>query len=663
MKSSRTEELAPLGVLPGVGPVRAARLAKLGLASVRDLLLLVPRLTEPARIADSLARARDAARDAATARVRVRGTVRGKRLYRSGWRRSVLRVRIDDASGSLDLVFFNQPWLRERFEIGQEIVCEGHFVDTGGGALRSPRLVAPDEDPSVPMAQYPLTEGIGQEFLRGLCRAACERFAAELEEPVSAERLAEHALPPLPQAVRDVHLPRDRASFEAGRRRLALERLLALQARLAASSLDARGRAAAIAVGDGEFAALCARFPAPLTSGQLRAASEIRADLARSAPMRRLLQGDVGSGKTWVAAIACLVVAQSGRQAAFLAPTELLAEQHFQGLRRSFGELGLRTALLTGSLARAARRETQAELAGGRTQVVFGTHALLSSDVRFARLALAVVDEQHRFGVAQRERLFEKGRDVHALLMTATPIPRTLALTIYGDLDTSLLDEAPPGRGGVKTRRVPPDKVEGLREFLRERTALGERVFWVCPRIEGEGGAEAAYARWKEELDGVELVHGRLSALERAERLARFRSGASKLLVGTTVVEVGVDVPEATAIAIEGAHRLGLTALHQLRGRVGRGPRPAWCFLLGDDSAAARLAALESTSDGFAIAELDLAQRGMGSLTGVRQAGFNDEGLDEVALDVRLVELARSAVRADPALRARYASPDARPRS
>jgi ATP-dependent DNA helicase RecG len=376
--------------------------------------------------------------------------------------------------------------------------------------------------------------------------------------------------------------------------------------------------------------------------------------------MRRLLQGDVGSGKTVLGALACSIAAASGAQAAFLAPTELLAEQHFASLRPLLDAAGVSSALLTGSLSARERRDVLEALSSGRVSVAIGTHALLCEAVAFARLGLAVIDEQHRFGVAQRERLLEKGAGVHGLLMTATPIPRSLALTVYGDLDVSVLREKPPGRTRVHTRWVR----QVSREFeaeLEQRLARGEQLYWVVPRIESEAneGEEAAAAvgaqerfarisarRWRE--FGVELVHGRLECDERAARLERFRSGASRILVATTVIEVGVDVPAASAIVIEHAERLGLAQLHQLRGRVGRGSTPSACFLLGKPAARARLELLERCDDGFEIAEADLAQRGMGDLAGLRQAGDNREGFDDPALDVELILLARDLAGVSP---------------
>jgi ATP-dependent DNA helicase RecG len=502
-----------------------------------------------------------------------------------------------------------------------------------------------------------------------LCRAAA-RAAVEREiEALPPDELARLDAPPLTRAFLDLHAPPDLAAFARARRRLALERLLELQARIALRRARAAdGRALSCDASDGRRDRARAAFPFAFTPAQSRALDEIAADLARVRPMRRLLQGDVGSGKTAVAACAAQIVAWSGGQVAFLAPTELLAEQHHLGLAPLFERAGLAAGYLSGSLTARARRDVLARLSDGRLAVVFGTHALFSADVAYRRLALAIVDEQHRFGVAQRGDLFEKGLDAHALLMSATPIPRTLALAWYGDLDVSVLDEKPPGRLRVETRWVRGGRAE-IEELLVARAAAGERIFWVVPRI-GAGGepaepvpgrrAESAEERHERLLHsplaefGVELVHGRMPPAERARRLARFRAGEARTLVATTVIEVGVDVPAATVLVVEGAEQLGLAQLHQLRGRVGRGGLPSWCLLLGADSARARGRILERTDDGFEIAEEDLRLRGMGDLGGVRQAGANAEGFEEWGDDVALLDAAVRLFAGDEGVRAHY---------
>jgi ATP-dependent DNA helicase RecG len=635
----------PLTALAGVGPLRARKLEALGLRSVHDLLCTPPRRldTSPALVPIATAKS-----ELGLVR-RIRGKVASFRFSRFG-RRTLVRVAIEDASGSVDALFFNQPWLRERFRRGDEVELIGRAVTASGTALvvlklGSEQSPLPREDALEPI--YPSTEGVTQEWLRGLIERALAEHGQRVSERLDRERLRACDLPELPQAIREVHAPSSPANFERARRRIALEPLVALQASLLARRRErASGRALVAQIGEREQRELLARFPFALTHGQLRAIEDLRADLARAAPMRRLLQGDVGSGKTALGVYACMLIAAAGGQAAFLAPTELLAEQHRRGMLALLERAGLRSALLVGALGARERRQILAGLAAGEIDLVFGTHALLEPDVRFRRLALAVIDEQHRFGVAQRERVFDKGPDVHGLLMTATPIPRSLALTIYGDLDVSVLRERPPGRQPIVTRWLREPKE--LAHELGARLERGELVYWVVPRIDGEDedalGAEQRYERLRTQTlarHGLELVHGRMPSAERNARLARFHSGEARLLVATTVIEVGVDEPRATAIVIEAAERLGLAQLHQLRGRVGRGTNASSCYLLGKQSAGERFEVLERTNDGFAIAEEDLRRRGMGDLVGARQAGDNREGLANDESDLELILLAR----------------------
>lgn len=674
-------DLDELRSLPGIGPARARALARLGVESVRDLLLLAPRRIEMSGRRCTLAQAARAPGQ----RVIVRARVVSVRFFRRGRRRSTLTARLRDASGELDAQWYHQPWLRERVRVGEDLELEGEVRGGARPTLVSPRIGSEQRPLSaggglVPV--YPLSEGLGQERLRGWIAIALERLDDLVREPLPAQVLAAHNLPPLPEALRELHRPSDPVRVARARRRRLLEDLLALQGRVMARSRASReGRARPLVVSDEDFAHLLAGFPFVPTAGQRRVAGEIRADLARRTPMRRLLQGDVGSGKTMIGLLAARIAARAGAQAAFLAPTELLAEQHFQGASELVGD-GLRLALLVGSLRAAERRRVLAGLAAGKVDLVFGTHALFSRDVRYRNLALAVIDEQQRFGVAQRARLVAKGLagadgqsgEVHALLMTATPIPRTLALSLYGDLDVSVLREKPPGRGRVRTRWLRRGEGERLRALLVERLEAGERVFWVAPRVAAEeedcgeqgasvASAERAFARLARSplsAFGVELVHGRLPAEERVRRVARFRCGDARILVATTVIEVGVDVPEATVLVVEGAERFGLAQLHQLRGRVGRGGRDGWCLLYGAASAAERLRLLERTDDGFEIARADLERRGMGELLGLRQAGevlrAGAGPLAAVAEEpvTDLLLLARDLVRTDSALAAHY---------
>lgn len=656
--------------LPGVGPARAARLAAAGVRDVRDLLRVLPLRLDVAPDVIAIGSVVRTGRSAAP--VRVAGTIERTSLARFG-RRSIFRLRVADGTGSIEARFHNQPWLQRQLVVGRAVEIEGP-IDGSPPGFTGPR-VGTDERalprPGTLTPAHPPIAGLSSEFVGGLCRAAALAVAHAEFEPVPAHELERASLPPLAEALRELHAPSGVAAFERARRRFALERMLELQARLRLRrARAAEGAALACDVSDDRRAAATGAFPFAFTAAQARVAGEIAADLGRARPMRRLLQGDVGSGKTAVGAYAALLAAGSGGQVAFLAPTELLAEQHHLGLAPLLARAGLRAGFLSGSLTARARRAVLAALADGSMQVVFGTHALFSRDVAYRRLALAVVDEQHRFGVAQRGELFDKGVDAHALLMSATPIPRTLALAWYGDLDTSVLDEKPPGRGSIETTWVRGAR-EQIENRLVERVAAGERLYWVVPRIGDEESAsvvEVGTGRRAESAEerharllrsplaehGVELVHGRMPLAERARRLARFRSGEVRTLVATTVIEVGVDVPEATVLVVEGAERLGLAQLHQLRGRVGRGSRPSYCFLIGADSARRRFQVLERTDDGFEIAEEDLASRGMGDLGGSRQAGVNSEGFDEWGDDLALFHAAQRLVDEHAGLRDHY---------
>lgn len=659
--AARARALGALTELPGVGPARQARLARLGLEDLYDLLTFMPRELERWQAPLSIAEARERKGE----RVRVSGALAKLRLTRLPGRRSLVRATLEDDSAEIDALFFNQPWMREQLAEEETLTFEGRVVDAKGPALATPKvgtLTKPLPEPGHLTPLYRQTEGVGQEFLARLCREVVARHASDLEELIPEATRARLELPHLADAVREAHAPRSEASFTMARRRLALEPLLELQARIAARSANrGSGKARPVSLGLEERAELLAHLPFELTGAQKRITDELAEDLAKPVPMRRLLQGDVGSGKTVLAVFAAMAVARAGGQVAIMAPTELLAEQHYHGLKSLLRQAGFRPALLTGSASGAKRAKLLERIGSGATEIVFGTHALFSTDVRYARLDLCVIDEQHRFGVGQRAALSEKGSDVHTLLLTATPIPRTLALTVYGDIDVSVLDEAPPGRGRVTTRWVRGPKREEIVPFLATRLAAGERVYWVCPRIGDEDRVLGSAIARHEKLNrgelaafGVELVHGRLDGATRARRLEQFRRGDTQVVVATTVIEVGIDVPEATVIVIEEAERLGLAQLHQLRGRVGRSERESWCLLCGAKAAEPRFRVLERTRDGFEIAEEDLVQRGMGDLAGVRQSGVNAEGLEDAWLDPGLLLAARDLVRTSSEVREHY---------
>ena len=693
--------LSPL-VLAGVGPSRAERLAGLGVFSVRDLLTLRPRRLDVAPAALPIAALRGLVVDgpvcdeASAPRPgapgakevhRIDGEVTAMRMFRQGGRRSTLRIGVSDGTASMDALFFNQPWVRDLFAKGDRVELMGSLVNTKSGpALVTPRIGRPDKplpEPGALEPIYPLVDGVGQEYLRGLILGALDMYGDQLEETLTPSQLASLGFPSLPDAVSSLHHPASQAAYGAALSRFAFEGLLGLAARLE-QKRQTRLAGAALAAHLPDYpgqpveatSALEQHFAFPFTGAQRRVIAELLEDMESTTPMGRLLQGDVGAGKTAVALAVSIAMVLSGGQVAFMAPTEVLAEQHFGGNRELLRSQGIDSCLLTGSIPTRVRRELLAGVASGRPMIVFGTHALFSKDVAFGALGLCVIDEQHRFGVGQRERLTKGGSkgletaafeailpasaiaDAHVLHMTATPIPRSLALILHGDLDLAILDEKPPGRGAIRTRWVRGAERRRIRGLLAERLAAGERAFWVLPRIdstEAERGGRGVVEvhEWLLATDlaehGIELVHGRLKPEERRRRFQRFKSGESKLLVGTTVIEVGVDVPEATIMAIEDAERLGLAQLHQLRGRIGRGPGgDPWCLLLGPKSGEERFRLLESTDDGFVIAEADLEKRGMGDLAGVRQSGENLEGLAE--LDTRLFDLATRLVRKDAAL-------------
>lgn len=655
---------APTTSLPGIGARLAKTLEKLAGERVVDLLWHLPTgVLQRHRLA-SLAEAVPG--QIATVTVTV-----GQRHKPTGPRRP-WRVVCHDEAASLQLVFFHarENWLEKLLPEGQRRLVSGRLERYDGTLqMAHPDHVAPP-DPAPPEIEplYPLSQGLAAKSWRRVLAHALASLP-QLPEWQDGAWLRRQRWPAWDRALAAAHGPQSEA--EAGpaapaRQRLAFDELLAGQLALAiARTAYKRARGRPVAPPGALRRAVTAALPFRLTASQHRAIAEILADMASGERMLRLLQGDVGSGKTVVALMAMLAAVEDRRQAALLAPTELLARQHHATLTALAAGAGVDIALLTGRDKGRVRAAKLAALAAGETPMVVGTHALLQDDVAFADLALAVVDEQHRFGVHQRLALSAKGAGgVHVLVMTATPIPRTLQMTAYGDLDVSLLREKPAGRPPVLTRVMPLERLDEVVRSIGRTTAQGERAYWLCPVIEeagevADGAARARYRALQAVFDTrVGLIHGRMKAAEKDTAMADFQDGSIAILVATTVIEVGVDVPEATVMVIEHAERLGLAQLHQLRGRVGRGTRPSSCLLLYarplSETARARLAMLRSSQDGFAIAEEDLRLRGPGELLGTRQSGLPRPRLADIVRQPQLLAAARDDARLilarDPAL-------------
>jgi ATP-dependent DNA helicase RecG len=631
-----------IDALPGVGAALAKRLRALGIATVRDLLLHRPRRYE--RAVDEIAISQLWGDD----EVAIAGEVVDVRTRRLGGRRSIVTARVKDESGTIGASWFNQPWLAERLTPGTHLRLRGKLGRYGFdvksydvGAARATADFAP---------VYPASEQVPSTRLRELARAALAGYGRFLPDPLPAVL----ELPLRADALAAVHFPQTEAEAEDARRRLALDELVALQLVVARSHDDDAVAGALPPAGElvGRYRSV---LPFTLTEHQERAITEIDLDLARTTPMQRLLQGDVGSGKTVVALYALLRAVENRRQGALMAPTETLAEQHFLTVEPLCAQLGVRCVLLTGS---SGSKKIRAEIANGVAQIAVGTHALIQRDVAFADLAVAVVDEQHRFGVEQRTALAE-GRSPHVLHMTATPIPRTLALTIYGDLAVSEIAKPPANRKPIITAWVGAERSTDAYERLRVHLDAGRQAYVVCPLIEQSEtrlarAAEAEAERLaRAELKGyrVGLLHGKLKPADRREVMARFKAGDLDVLVATTVIEVGVDVPNATIMIVQEADRFGLAQLHQLRGRVGRGAEQSYCLLISRDKAEltdvaqSRLNALVETGDGFELAEVDLELRGEGQLLGTRQSGWSDLRFTRLREDRDLIERARELAR------------------
>lgn len=647
---------SPLTKLPGIKTAMADKLAKLGLYKIGDLLKFYPRRYDDYRALKTINQLQY--NEDATIIAQVWET--RKKSLRNNM--TVINSIVADGTATIEVTWFNQPWLVDRLKPGTQIVLSGR-VDQYLGRLTFPSPEWEELDKElvhtgrlVPI--YPLTQGLSAKWLRNHIKGAVDYWARRLADYLPEESRSRLNLMELGEAIRQIHFPDSWEKLEAARQRLAFDELLMIQLGVLRQRQAWQAQQGVpVRVALDRLEALLKTIPFELTGAQRKTLDEIVTDLQRDLPMNRLVQGDVGSGKTVVALLAMVLAILDGGQTAILAPTEILAEQHFKGMARllepmaeAFGR-PFHIRILTGSTPASERKEILEGLTAGQVDILVGTHAIIQDQVEMKDLRLAVIDEQHRFGVEQRSALREKGSNPHMLVMTATPIPRTLALTLYGDLDLSIIDEMPPGRQPIKTRWLMPQERERAYRFIQSHIEKGRQAFIICPLVEESDKTEAKSAveehqRLQSEIFPrykLGLLHGRLKAEEKEGVMRAFRDQETHILVSTSVVEVGIDIPNATVMLVEGANRFGLAQLHQFRGRVGRGEHESYCLLLADKASAEaeeRLKVVEETLDGFKLAEHDLKMRGPGEFFGTRQSGLPDLKLVKLT-DVRLLELAR----------------------
>ena len=636
--------------LTGVGPKRAALYQKLDIHTVRDLLYYFPRsyidLTAPCDIAAMPLFEQCAVRARVVAKSAPQYVRRGMTLF---------RVKVADDSGSMVITFFNAKYAVEALKYDTEYI----FYGRSGGTLTRREMASPSiypaDLPNALIPVYPLTQGLSSKMVGANIAQALQLLGEELDDPIPAFIRQEYHLCHLQFALRNIHLPTDRESAEIARRRLIFEELLMLALSLRSVRDDTYTQTSYVC-GKADLQPFFDQLPFTLTGAQQRAIDQVRQDLAKNTPMNRLVQGDVGSGKTMVAAAASYIAFQNHYMSALMAPTEILAQQHYHGLSRLLEPLGMRLGLLCGSMTAKEKRDIKERIALGMVDLVIGTHALISKDVDLPNLALVVTDEQHRFGVRQRASLSEKSNHPHTLVMSATPIPRTLALMIYGDLDVSSIDELPPNRQPVKTYVISSKIKERAYNFLKDHLDRGLQGYIVCPLVEAMETTPANLQNAEEYADKlargpfqnyrVGVLHGKMRAKDREAIMQQFASGEIQLLVSTTVIEVGVDVPNAVIMMVENAERFGLSQLHQLRGRVGRGSVQSYCILISDTQnpdTKQRLQVLHQTNDGFKVAEYDLKARGPGDFLGKRQHGLPQLKIADLSSSMDTMEQVQQA--------------------
>ncbi len=643
-----TELTTSIQYLKGVGPQLAKKFNKLGIRTIEDVIYYFPRDYEDRSVVAEI----DQLQPGANAVIKGRISRIDHRLTRN--RFSVLKLTLSDRSGSIQAVWFNQPYLAAMFRQGMKLIVSGkvdfsEYEGTLQFTVKDFEIDTGVNPKIVPL--YALTEGVYPKKLRSVVMKALEDHLPEIGEWLPYELISRHKLIDLTKAIYLLHLPRKLSEVEPARRRLAFDDFFLFQLGLGLRQKSLKASNGIAFIPDQEsLAEFRSSLPFKLTQAQERVLADITADMIKPQPMNRLLQGDVGCGKTIVAAIAAFIAIKAGYQVALMAPTEILAQQHYEKLSKLLAGFGIKVKLLTGNTSRKQKADSGEQTAG----LLVGTHALIQNKVSFKKLGLVIVDEQHRFGVLQRADLVKKGINPDVLVMTATPIPRSLALTLYGDLDRSVIDELPPGRTPVETHYVPESKRRSAYEFMRQQIKNGRQIFVVCPLVE-----ESEKVDLKAALDEAEhlqqqvfsefkvgLMHGRLKSDEKDEIMQAFKAGKINILVSTTVIEVGIDIPNATVMVIEHAERFGLSQLHQLRGRIGRGPERSYCFLIAEtktQDAKTRIKAMLDSSDGFHVAEVDLKLRGPGDFCGTRQSGLPNFRVADIIKDEKILQEARQA--------------------
>jgi ATP-dependent DNA helicase RecG len=636
----------------GVGPGRAELLRRLGIRSVIDLLQHYPRRYEDRRQIRRISQLEVGRNETVRGKVLAVGTKRLRKAL------TIVQVALGDGSGTVYATWFNQTYMQSRFRVGQELILTGKVQRRGYLEIMSPEfeILSAEDNGLLNTGRiapvYPLSEHLSQRAMRKIVHACIEGYAASTPELLEASLREECGLSPVSEAIRNIHFPDSPAALEAARRRLVFDEFLPMQLAIHLK----RKQLAELPGSSKKGGELVRRFlkslPFELTRAQERVIAEVGADMGRVHPMNRLLQGDVGSGKTVVAIVALLIALDARYQGVLMAPTEILAEQHWRTLDALLAPLGIRPYLLTGEMSLAEKAGVYEAIRSNSPLILVGTHAVLQGDVEFSRLGIVVVDEQHRFGVSQRAAIRSKGENPDFMVMTATPIPRTLALTLYGDLDVSVIDEMPPGRGTVVTRWVPPEKMGEAYAFVRAEALKGHQAYIIYPLVEESeklplnAARNMAASLSKEQFRDlrVGLIHGRMGREEREEVMRDFRAGRILILVATSVIEVGLDVPGACLMLVEHAERFGLSQLHQMRGRIGRGKKRSYFLFSGQpatEEGIKRLKALCATNDGFRIAEMDLELRGPGEFFSDRQHGGPDLRLADPFKDEELLKLSR----------------------